>query len=107
MAARCPRATTLARPDNPGFAAGVNCAAGHSRAPYLLLLNPDAELQAVILRAVEAQKKTKDWLKDGGQYVPHPASWLNGERWQDEIGPISTITGGTNAGSNYAEVPSN
>jgi N-acetylglucosaminyl-diphospho-decaprenol L-rhamnosyltransferase len=53
-AARCPRATTIARPDNPGFAAGVNRAAAHSRAPYLLLLNPDAEILDAVPRALEA-----------------------------------------------------
>ena len=50
-------------------------------------LNPNADLQATILRAVETRKKTKDWLKDDGQYVPYPASWLNGKRWKDELPP--------------------
>lgn len=29
----------------------------------------------------------KKWLADGTdrQYIPHPASWLNGHRWEDEI----------------------
>ena len=26
-----------------------------------------------------------DWKKDGWQYCPHPTTWLNGERWNDEI----------------------
>ncbi|TRO38611.1 hypothetical protein EQ832_12025 [Pseudomonas sp. ALS1131] len=26
-----------------------------------------------------------DWIKDGGQFVPLPASWLNGHRWEDEL----------------------
>jgi len=38
-----------------------------------------------ILKALEAQKQSEDWLKDGGQYVPHPTTWLNGEQWKDEI----------------------
>ena len=25
-----------------------------------------------------------DWLRDGGKYVPHPATWLNQRRWEDE-----------------------
>ncbi|TBV01264.1 hypothetical protein DNK34_21550 [Pseudomonas dryadis] len=28
-----------------------------------------------------------DWLKDNGQFVPLPASWLNGKRWEDELAP--------------------
>lgn len=43
------------------------------------------ELLAAMLKALEAQKKTKDWLKDGGQYIPHPSTWLNGKRWEDEL----------------------
>lgn len=35
-----------------------------------------------ILRAVEAQKTTDRWLKG---YVPNPATWLNQERWADEV----------------------
>ncbi|MEH6565585.1 MAG: phage replication protein [Halopseudomonas sp.] len=32
-----------------------------------------------------------DWLKDGGQFVPHPATWLNGKRWEDEVKPASNV----------------
>ena len=39
----------------------------------------------VLLAALEAQKGQEQWLKDGGQYIPHPATWLRGERWDDEI----------------------
>lgn len=38
-----------------------------------------------ILRAVEAAKQTDQWQKDDGQFIPLPASWLRGERWEDEI----------------------
>lgn len=30
---------------------------------------------------------SREWTKDGGQYIPHPATWLNGKRWQDEVRP--------------------
>lgn len=43
-----------------------------------------------ILHAIEAQKKTDSWQKDGGQYIPHPATWLNQGRWEDE--PYSPAT---------------
>ena len=39
----------------------------------------------VLLDAIEAQKLTRDWQKDGGAYVPLPASWLRGKRWLDEV----------------------
>lgn len=48
-------------------------------------LAPDAALQAVILAAVARQRQWPQWVKDGGQYIPHPASWLNGRRWEDEL----------------------
>jgi hypothetical protein len=37
-----------------------------------------------MLSAVEAQKQTDQWTKDGGQYIPHPSTWLNQGRWEDE-----------------------
>lgn len=39
----------------------------------------------VLIDAVNRQKKSKDWLKDGGQYIPYPATWLNQGRWEDEV----------------------
>ena len=41
---------------------------------------------AEIISALHMQKASFDWTKDGGKYVPHPTTWLNGERWEDEIG---------------------
>lgn len=38
----------------------------------------------VLLNAIEKQKKSADWIKNGGQYIPYPATWLNGKRWEDE-----------------------
>ena len=37
-----------------------------------------------ILMALEQQKKSKQWAKDGGQYIPNPATWLSQGRWDDE-----------------------
>lgn len=42
----------------------------------------DVPLQT-LLDALEIQKKSNDWLKDGGQYIPYPAKWLNKRRWED------------------------
>ncbi len=38
-----------------------------------------------VLQAVKAHTSSKDWTKDGGEYIPHPATWLNGGRWADDI----------------------
>jgi len=45
---------------------------------------PDEALLTAILRGLEVAKKSKDWLKDEGQYIPHPSTWLNQRRWEDE-----------------------
>jgi hypothetical protein len=50
-------------------------------------LNPDHGLLEAILNAIEQQKQTEQWRKDGGQYIPHPATWLNDRRWEDEVSP--------------------
>ena len=48
-------------------------------------LKPSHDMIEKIIRAVETAKKTKDWKKDNGQYIPYPASWLNAKGWEDEV----------------------
>ena len=43
------------------------------------------ELLNIVLAAVEKQKQSKQWTKENGQFIPMPATWLNQERWDDEI----------------------
>jgi hypothetical protein len=45
-----------------------------------------------ILTRLEVQKASEEWTKDGGKYIPHPATWLNGGRWADEIGTRAVPT---------------
>lgn len=40
---------------------------------------------ATLLSALAEQKKSDMWTKDGGQFIPHPATWLNQERWEDAV----------------------
>lgn len=47
-------------------------------------IKPDAELHERIMLAVCAQKKSAQWQREHGQYIPHPATWLNGGQWDDE-----------------------
>lgn len=37
-----------------------------------------------LLDAIEAQKKSTQWKKDNGMYIPHPAKWLDEKRWLDQ-----------------------
>ena len=48
-------------------------------------IKPDGMLQTRIIEAVKAQCKSEQWRRDGGQFIPHPATWLNGKRWEDEV----------------------
>lgn len=48
-----------------------------------LKVTPD--LFDVMVKALAKQVLTPDWLKEKGQFIPHPSTWLNGKRWQDEI----------------------
>ena len=45
----------------------------------------DEDIFKQIMRGLEIQKESMQWLKDGGQYIPLPTTWLNGERWNDEV----------------------
>lgn len=55
-------------------------------------LRPSPELQGTILAAIARQRMGRDWLKDGGQYIPHPATWLNSAGWMDEVTPYTNGT---------------
>lgn len=48
-------------------------------------LNPDDELMTVIFEAVKRQTASEAWQKNNGQYIPLPATYLNGRRREDEI----------------------
>lgn len=39
-----------------------------------------------IMAALGKVKASAQWQKDDGQFVPYPATWLNQERWDDEVG---------------------
>ena len=47
-------------------------------------IKPSAALHQKILAAVEAAKNSRQWKKDNGDFIPHPTSWLNQGRWEDE-----------------------
>lgn len=42
-----------------------------------------AALLARIMNAIMSAKRSHQWQKDDGQFIPLPASWLNQERWED------------------------
>jgi|TARA_B100000315_G_scaffold225579_1_gene231947 hypothetical protein len=46
-------------------------------------INPDGVLIKTIMVSVEKHRKSKGWQDP--QYIPHPSTWLNQQRWDDEI----------------------
>ncbi len=44
-----------------------------------------ADVFPLLVPAVEAQKQCAQWRKNGGEYIPNPATWLNQERWEDKL----------------------
>jgi hypothetical protein len=45
---------------------------------------PDDDLLARMLKAIETQSRSEGWRKNGGEFIPNPATWLNETRWLDE-----------------------
>lgn len=37
-----------------------------------------------ILAAIHEQQRSEQWRKDGGQFIPLPATWLRAWQWADE-----------------------
>ncbi|MGO0684829.1 helix-turn-helix domain-containing protein [Pseudomonas fulva] len=48
-------------------------------------LNPDTDLQSVMITTLANHCVSADWTKNGGQFVPNAATWINGERWFDVL----------------------
>lgn len=53
-------------------------------AAYRIYQRPFVPQNDVLIEAVRRQKSSIQWRRDGGQYVPHPATWLNRAGWEDE-----------------------
>lgn len=47
-----------------------------------LKIKPDNTLLDTMLSAIQRQKQSDQWSEP--RYIPHPATWLNGHRWEDE-----------------------
>lgn len=72
-------------------------------------INIDDNLFSQIMSKLEEYKKSYDWTKDNGQFIPHPATWLNQKRWEDEIisrnngHGINKAGSKQNTGTNYSD----
>ena len=50
----------------------------------------------LLVAAIERQKLSEQRSKDGGKFIPNPATWLNQGRWEDELPPAAPIDRGPN-----------
>lgn len=50
-----------------------------------------------VMAALNEQKASEQWVKDAGQFIPHPATWLNQGRFDDEL-----MDGGQQASSAFS-----
>lgn len=49
------------------------------------------DLFTLITASLAKQCASVDWAKEDGKYIPHPATWLNGKRWEDEVKLASNV----------------
>lgn len=45
---------------------------------------PDETLTMQIVKAMTEQRTCEQWTREGGKFIPHPATWLNRKGWLDE-----------------------
>jgi hypothetical protein len=38
-----------------------------------------------LMQVLPAHKRSDFWLRDEGRFIPHPATWINQRRWEDEL----------------------
>ena len=48
-----------------------------------------------VLAALAWQRESPQWTKDGGEFIPHPATYLNGRQWEDQRLPQRISNGAT------------
>jgi hypothetical protein len=61
-------------------------------------LCPDDKTATRIVADVRRRAVSKDWAKEGGRFIPHPSTYLNDRRWEDEdmTLPEDVVPNGTN-----------
>ncbi|GAB2531983.1 helix-turn-helix domain-containing protein [Simplicispira piscis] len=50
-------------------------------------LDSDLALRERVMAALARHRTQQQWTKDNGQFIPHASTWLNQERYLDDVGP--------------------
>jgi len=67
-------------------------------------LDPTPELRAAILAGLERHKRSEEWARDRGTYIPYPCRFLSRRRWEDEMGVQAVLTPGETDAERTARV---
>jgi len=46
-----------------------------------------------MIAKIEQAKKSEDWIKEKGKYIPYPATWLEAKGWEDEELEVHPLAG--------------
>ena len=68
-------------------------------------MRPSADLQSRIREAVASQRTCRQWMKDGGQYIPMPSTWLRQKRWDDAPEPDVPVQAAVATRTSAAQMP--
>jgi len=55
-------------------------------------IKPNEQLLATMLAKIEQARTSVEWTREGGQFIPYPATWLNAKGWEDEYTPPSQFS---------------
>ena len=55
-------------------------------------LKPDTRLLEAMLSTLTWQLESPEWTREGGRFIPHPTTWLNQHRWEDEPPEVSLLS---------------
>lgn len=58
-----------------------------------LRARPDEQLLATMIATIERAKKSEEWRREMGKYIPYPATWLNAKGWEDEDVELHPLSG--------------
>lgn len=59
---------------------------------------------STVMAAIETQRRSTQWTKDNGEFIPYPATWLNGAKWEDELSTTSAKPTTKGTGINISDL---
>lgn len=43
-----------------------------------------------VMQGLDRYRRSEQWTKDDGRFIPHPSTWLNKRRFEDEVATVQT-----------------